>query len=79
MLFRSEKPLMPVDKVLMGNPAARTQRQYGAIQDLDALASVPRFPSSWIKKDPSARFVMLQSVPLPSLHQVDAFLCADVL
>lgn len=75
----TEKALMPVDKVLMGNPRARAVRQYGAIQDLDAIASVARFPKSWTEQDPSARFIMLQSAPLPSLHQVDAFLCADVL
>jgi hypothetical protein len=74
----TEKPMMPVDKILMGSTQARTQRQYGAIIDLDATAAVARFPKSWTKKDPSARFVMLQSAPLPSLHQVDAFLCADV-
>lgn len=75
----TEKPMMPVDKVLLGNPAARTQRQYGAIRDITALASVPRYPKSWEEPDPSARYIMLQSAPLPSLHQVDAFLCATVL
>jgi hypothetical protein len=75
----TEKPMMPTDKVLMGSPNARTQRQYGAIQDLDNTVPVARFPKSWTEKDPSARFVMLQSAPLPSLHQVDAFLCATVL
>jgi hypothetical protein len=75
----TEKAMMPEDKVLLGNPAAYARRQYGAIQDLSALASVARYPKSWTEEDPSARFVMLQSAPLPSLHQVDAFLCATVL
>lgn len=75
----TEKAMMPEDKVLMGSSRARTQRQYGAILDLDATAAVARFPKSWKENDPSARFIMLQSAPLPCLHQVDAFLCADVL
>lgn len=75
----TEKSMVPDGKVIMGSPNARTQRQYGAIQDLDATAAVARFPKSWTEKDPPARFVMLQSAPLPSMHQVDAFLCATVL
>lgn len=74
-----ESPMMPTNKVLMGNPSARTEKMYGAIRDLSALAAVPRFPKSWVVEDPSARFVMLQSAPLMAPVQVDAFLCATVL
>lgn len=75
----TEKPLVDTKKVIMGSTQARTARHYGAIQDLDATASVPRFPKSWTEKDPSVRFIMVQSAPLVSLHQVDAFICAAVL
>jgi hypothetical protein len=73
-----ESPMIPANKVLLGNPNARTERMYGAIKDLSALAAVPRFPKSWTVEDPSARFVMLQSAPLMAPLQVDAFLCATV-
>lgn len=73
-----EAPMMPTNKVLLGNPMARTERMYGAIRDLSALAAIPRFPKSWTVEDPSARFIMLQSAPLMAPIQVDAFLCATV-
>jgi len=77
----TEKPLIDTKKVVMGSTQARTAKHYGAIQDLDfgGTASVPRFPKSWTEKDPSVRFIMVQSAPLVSLHQVDAFICAAVL
>ena len=71
--------MVDTKKVIMGSTQAYTRRQYGAIRDLEATASVPRFPKSWISKDPSGRIVQVQSAPLPSLHQSDAFLCAKVL
>jgi len=74
-----ESPMMPADKVLMGNPTARTEKLYGAIRDLKAFAAMPRFPKSWEKEDPSCRLIMLQSAPLMVPVQIDAFLCADVL
>lgn len=74
-----DTPMMPTNKVLLGNPAARTEKLYGAIKDLSALAAVPRFPKSWIVEDPSSRWIMVQSAPLMVPVQVDAFLCATVL
>jgi len=74
-----EYPMMPDNKVLLGNPSARSTRLYGAIKDLDALAPAARFPKSWKENDPSARLVMLQSAPLMAPLQPDAFLCADVI
>jgi len=74
-----EAEMMPTSKVLLGSPSTRATRMYGAIQDLDATAAVPRFPKSWTEKDPSARFIMLQSAPLPAPLEPDAFLCATVL
>lgn len=75
----TEKPMIDTKKVVLGSTQARTARHYGAIQDLEATASVPRFPKSWTEQDPSVRFIMVQSAPLVSLHQVDGFLCAAVL
>lgn len=73
-----EQPMMGDKQVLLGSSQARTARHYGAIQDLKANGAVPRFPKSWEVEDPSARFVMLQSAPLPVPHQIDGFLTATV-
>jgi len=74
-----EYPLMPDNKILLGNPGARAKRLYGAIKDLDALAPTARFPKSWTTKDPAVRFAMIQSASLPAPLEIDAFLCATVL
>jgi hypothetical protein len=75
----TETPMVDPTKVIIGDRNARTARHYGAIQDLKANASVPRFPKSWEEEDPSVRFIMVQSAPLMALHQVDAFACVKVL
>lgn len=68
-------PMVPVDRIYMGNPSARAAMHYGAIQDLEVgTASVRYFPKSWTQPNPSARFVMVQSAPLPVPIQVDAFM-----
>lgn len=73
-----EMPMMASNKVMLGSPAARTEKLYGAIRDLKALAAVPRFPKSWEIEDPSERLIMVQSAPLMVPVQVDAFLTATV-
>jgi hypothetical protein len=72
-------PIVPAKKVWMGSRNARFDRNYGAIQDMESLIAVPRFPKSWIQPDPSIRWLMLQSAPLMAPHQVDSFLVAQVL
>ncbi len=71
--------MIDTKKIVMGSTQARTARHYGAIQDLKANAAVSRFPKSWEVEDPSVRYIMLQSAPLVSLHQVDGFICSKVL
>lgn len=73
-----EYEMLDPNKVLLLNRAARTARLYGAIQDLDGLVGVPRFPKSWIDNDPSVRWAQLQSAPLPVINQPDAFFVATV-
>jgi len=72
-------PLVPDDMVILGSSEARCQMNYGLIQNLKILRAVPRFPSIWEKPDGSARFVQLESAPMPNLYQVDAFTVAHVL
>ena len=76
-----EYPMMPSKKILMGSTKARATRHYGVIQDIEAGVQMvgKRYPKSWTTPKPSARWVMLQSSPLPVPHQIDAFLTATVL
>jgi hypothetical protein len=75
----TDTAIVPAKKIWMGSRNARFDRNYGAIKDLDSLMSVPRFAKSWKTDDPSTRWLMLQSAPLMSPHQVDSFLVAQVL
>jgi len=72
-------PLMPADKVLLGSTNARGAFHYGLIQNMHSLQAASRFPYSWVEEDGSARWVQLESAPMPNLYQVDAFLVATVL
>lgn len=76
-----EQPLIADDKIVMGSRMARCVRHYGAIQDLSAPSGLPVrvFAKSWEEEDPSVRYVMLQSAPLPVPHEVDAFVTVDVI
>lgn len=74
-----DEPLIPDDVVLLGNPAARCAMHYGLIQNLKHPAPVPRFPSVWQEEDGSARWLQLESAPLPCIAQPDAFFVAHVL
>lgn len=74
-----EKSYMPRHKVWMGCTSARTNFSYGAIKDLKAgTFAVSRFPKSWEEEDPSVRYLLLQSAPLPQLQQSDCFISAYV-
>lgn len=80
-------PMVDENKVILGNPSARTSRSYAAIQDVefDGSASggtdiyaVSYFAKSWFEHDPAVRWLLLQSAPVVCMHQVDAFGCATV-
>lgn len=74
----NESAMVPADRIVMGSTQAETVRQYGAIIDLKATAAVPYFPKSWEQEDPSIRWIMLQSAPLPVPTEIDGFLSAKV-
>lgn len=71
--------LIPDDAVLVGSTNAGCEMLYGLVQNLHALTGLPRFPHSWAELNGSARYVQLESAPLPSLYNVDAFVSARVL
>ncbi|WP_321367942.1 major capsid protein [uncultured Desulfuromusa sp.] len=73
------QPYVPADKFWLGSSAAKNKKLYGMIQDLKAgNFAVKRFPKSWEKEDPSVRYILVQSAPLPALLQPDAFVSAKV-
>lgn len=75
----TEKPVVPEDKVLVIARSLRATIHYGVIQDLEAGNFAARaFVKSWVEPDPSARFLLVQSAPLPVVHQVNALVVATV-
>ena len=79
----TEGPAVPTNKLFMGSRRAQNTRLYGAIQDLEAIESgmvaASRYPKTWVTKDPSVRWLMMQSAPVMALNQPDGFLVAQVL
>ena len=78
----TEQPMIPAGSLVMGPTTSRCGMLYGAIQDMEAIEGgmfdVARYPKSWIEKDPSVRWLMMQAAPLPGFHEPDAFICAKV-
>ncbi|WP_339514459.1 major capsid protein [Pseudomonas sp. RL_15y_Pfl2_60] len=78
----AEQPMIPAGGLILGSTNTRNAMLYGAIQDLEAIESglveAARFPKSWITKEPSARWLKLQSAPLAGLLEPDAFIYAKV-
>lgn len=75
----------PADGVLVGSSQNQCAMHYGAIYDIDMLTGENAglvegryFPKSWVTPDPSCRWLMLQSAPLPGLYNPDAFVYLDV-
>lgn len=70
-----EKPLADPNKIILGCTKAYTSLTYGMIYDV-AIGSyaAPRVPKSFVRDEPSARFLKLSSAPVAIPHQVDAFL-----
>lgn len=64
---------MPVNKIFMGSTNAKTSRNYGVIQDRQALYATQYFFKSWEIEDPSVEILLLQSAPLLALSESHAF------
>jgi hypothetical protein len=81
-------PMVPLNALLMASSNMRADQLYGPILDMEAddpdaadgvegsLEPFRRFPKSWVTKDPSRRWIMLQSSPLMIPTQVDAYMFA---
>ena len=72
-------PYLPDHTVIMSGPQLEGVRAFGAIQDEEAgYQAVEYFTKSWVEKDPSVRWLLMQSAPLPVPYRVNASLCATV-
>jgi len=76
-------PMIPNGKVILGSKSASIENYfgYGAIQDLEYPdpISTKFWVKSWTEKNPSVRFLGMQSAPLPIFTIPDAFGVATVL
>lgn len=81
-LTQAEAPMISTGGIILGSTRTRNAMLYGAIQDVEAIESglveARRFPKSWITKEPSARWLKLQSAALAGLLEPDAFVFAKV-
>ncbi len=70
----ADQPLFAPNRVVFGSRQTDGIRHYGAIEDLKAGVNwaVPYFVKSWEEEDPSVRWLMIQSAPLPALHRVES-------
>lgn len=72
-------PYLPDYTVLITSPDLEGVRAYGAIRDEEAgFQSMAYFTKSWLEKDPSVRYLLMQSAPLPVPYRVNASFCATV-
>jgi len=80
----TEKPMVPKGKILLISTAAKTSLYYGVLvfadENAKTLRSViaNRAADSWVTKEPAARFLTLNSRPLPVPHEVDSWFVATV-
>lgn len=75
-----EQPILPAGTVLMGSSQIQGVRAFGAIRDEEAgFQATPYYPKSWVEKDPSVRYLLMQSAPLVVPTRVNASFAATVL
>ncbi|MDP5277149.1 major capsid protein [Chengkuizengella axinellae] len=80
----TEKPMVPEGTLLIGSTRARSSMLYGAVtiikDDSNNFVTYEgtRIPDSWVQKRPSARFLQINSRPLPVPHEVDSWYVAKV-
>ena len=78
-------PFVPDNQVLLASRGARTSMAYGAVTITDEASkalityAAARVPDSWVSKKPAARFIQLNSRPLPIPHDIDGFVVATVI
>lgn len=70
--------MFPTEGVLLASQGVEGYACYGAIQDVDALQAMERYPKMWNEQDPSVTMAMTQSAPLPVAARIESSLFATV-
>jgi len=74
-----DQPMIPDDQVIIGSTQAGSSMYYGLVLDLKAGGFVgTRFSKSWEQEDPSVRWILAESRPIPSINQVSAYMAPVV-
>lgn len=73
------KEIWPSTTVGLCSGALQGVRNFGAIQDHDALVAQQVFTKSWLENDPSVRLLLMQSAPLPVTERPDAAAAVEVI
>lgn len=73
-------PMIPADRFVMVSPKADNRLHFGVIDDFDVpqYIGVPFFSKSWEEKDPSVRWLLCASSPLPVPHEPETIIYAKV-
>ena len=80
-----QKPLVPEKTLALLSTQANYSMNYGAITLLDEksgnfhTSEGKAVPDTWIERNPSRRFLQLNSSPLPIPHEVDSWYVAKVI
>lgn len=78
------KPLVPINAVILLSTEAEYSMYYGAVGIVDeagktiAVAEGSRIPEQWLERKPARRFLQLNSAPLCVPHEVDSWYVATV-
>ncbi|MGE6379555.1 major capsid protein [Peribacillus muralis] len=81
----TDKPMVPAGTIALASTRTRSSILYGAVTIADAHTENfvtyegSRIPDSWIQKNPAARFLQMNSSPLPVPAEVDSWFVAKVL
>lgn len=82
---KTEKPMVPAGTLMLGSTRARSSMLYGAVTLMNPTSQNfityegSRVPASWIQQNPPARYIQINSRPLPVPHEVDSWYVAKVI
>jgi hypothetical protein len=74
-----QETMLPSDKFFMAAPNIDSRFHYGAIEDLKSATVVGKyFSKDWITEDPSVYWLLVETHPLPVLHEPEGVVAATV-
>lgn len=71
--------MMPTDMALLISASFESERLYGDIVEVDGPNSDPFFSKSWVENDPSVRWLLAASSPLPMVYREGSVIAATVI